>query len=314
MKLIGAIILRREVKRNTFKEAVPITEALGLWDKDGYLEISGKDLVPKVEYPIIDLSPLKDRLDVNSVNINLIGLKELQNSDYLKYCKNLKSFRILENPIEEIDLTCLENCEKLEYIKIFYNNLKYLDLTPLKLCNELKELNLGFNLFESLDLTPIGNCTKLEKLDLKANCLNSLDLTPLNNCTSLQEIRIEGNYLKQIDLAPLKGLPNLQMINLAGNPLLNLDILPLLYCPELKEIDFLVFDYPRCYNQSMGREWFPIEALDIPPPPKVKRISMVKIKTFVDTSVNFDPNYYKLSQYHNGKMNVFQLKYATIVD
>jgi Leucine-rich repeat (LRR) protein len=184
--------------------------------------------------------------DGNLYKSDLVALTQLYIAGYdfasltgLEYCTNLIDLGLLNDAIDDSDLTviaklthlrilnlynnqitdvsALAGLTNLEYLNLMYNQIN--DIRPLADLTELQDLALTDNLIE--DISPLADMDKLQGLGLAYNQIK--DISVLANLTGLSLLDLGGNRIDNI--IPLSNLTNLEYLTLYANVNIDLSVL-----------------------------------------------------------------------------------------
>ena len=181
-------------------------------------------LVKKQEKVFIDLTPLRNLVDLEVLRINSVPVKFLES---LSYISSLRELTLIYGTVSNIEpLKFLTNLQTLSLNGVFISELGPLgNMTSLQnLCidhtqvRDLKPLQgltglqiLSLNYIQVSDITPIGNLTNLRHLDIMGDIFIP-DLEPIKNLNNLEYLCIADTRIS--DIEPVKNLKNLKKITL----------------------------------------------------------------------------------------------------
>lgn len=182
----------------------------------------------KYAWDLYDLSPLKDLVNLEQLELRRIVNEGILDLSPLKDLVNLRRLRLAELHLDEpLDLSPLKNLKKLESLSIYCNAVR--DLSPLADLQNLEYLNLDS--VRVSDLSPLKNLKNLRTLGL--DCNEIVDLSPLSNLKNLRDLSVHS--VRVTDISPLSNLQNLEYLGIGMTAVR--DLSPLKDLVNLKKID-----------------------------------------------------------------------------
>ena len=143
------------------------------------------------------------------------GDRGITNLTGLEYATNIRSLRLHNNPI--VDINLLVHLTKLEGVHLLGCGI--VDLSPLRNLENLKGVFLGHN--QISDISPLAELTNLTYLHLQSNQI--VDLSSLTNLINLREFWLNDNSVE--DIAILANLTQLTVLRLDNNQIRDIDSL-----------------------------------------------------------------------------------------
>jgi hypothetical protein len=162
-----------------------------------------------VRSQVVDLSPLRERTEVKSLNFDHTPVTDL---GPLSGLPGLRRLTLCSTPVQ--DLRPLSGLTGLAELNLSSTPVR--DLGPLSSLTGLRNLNLC--LTPATDLRPLSGLTGLRNLNLCNTAVT--DLRPLSGLTGLAELNLSSTPVT--GLGPLSGLTGLRKLNLSSTSVADL--------------------------------------------------------------------------------------------
>jgi Leucine-rich repeat (LRR) protein len=187
------------------------------WSTDDVVNIPDPILEGEIRNAINKPSGNLYKSDLAAVTQLYIAGYDFTSLTGLEYCTNLIDLGLLNDAIDDSDLTTISKLTNLR-ILVLYNN-QITDGSALAGLTNLEELNLMYN--QISDIHCLGDLTELQQLYLTDNLIE--DISPLAGMNKLQELGLAYNQIK--DISVLANFNGIRVLDLGGNWIDN--ILPL---------------------------------------------------------------------------------------
>ncbi|XP_055305712.1 leucine-rich repeat transmembrane neuronal protein 3-like [Sitodiplosis mosellana] len=129
---------------------------------------------------------------------------------------NLEHIELANNRLEKMQN--LTRFNKMTYLDLMNNSINDIDLTSFANMHRLEVLNLRNSGLSKIQFGMFSHKSKLKLLDISYNWLRNINFQMFVSMKSLRKLHLDGNNLNKIDAAEIrKTLPSLSKISISEN-------------------------------------------------------------------------------------------------
>lgn len=187
------------------------------WSTEDVVTIPDPVLEGAIREAINKPSGLLYKSDLAAVTELYIAGYDFTSLAGLEYCTNLVELKLMNDGINDSDLTTISKLTNLRTLNLQTNQIT--NVSALARLTNLESLGLMYN--QISDIRCLAGLTKLQQLYLSSNTI--VDISPLANMNLLQQLGLAYNEIRNISV--LAHLTDLTVLDLGGNRIDNINAL-----------------------------------------------------------------------------------------